>query len=302
MKKQLSLIISLAAVGSVFAQNLDTTNVADQFSAGSRSDQANGATWSAPTYADITGSINYFSTFGAGTATSNPVLDVTAVQTQDGVTAIPAVAANTGDTSSTSNQFSLYVGDGGGGQNLQWGQITNANYYVATAFYCEQRTLAPPDADPLQGWERVYVTVRCPQLSTTSNIDAIGGYALNFETDSGKVQAVKWNPANAAVLTVAQVRARDAAARQVFAEQVLSNGWHRFEVSARNSTITFKVDGVQLAQVTDTTYAAGAPGLSYRENFTDGQQERQGKFDYQFSGPSPVPPPVNAAKDWQIYQ
>lgn len=295
MKKHLFTIITLAAVGSVSAQNLDTTSVADQFSAGSRSDQANGAAYSAPTYPEITGSINYHTTFEGGTAAETPVLNVTQTQTPDGVNPIPAIAANTGDAFSTSNNMAIYVGDFGGGQNLQWGELTNANYYVAAAVWCETRAAGVD-------YERTYITVRCPVISTGSNMDAIGGYAINYESDTGKVQGVEWNPNNAGTLTVAQTTARDANSRVVYGEQVVSNGWHRLEVAAHGSTITFKVDGVTFATANDSTYAAGVPSLSFREVFATSADEHQGRFDYMVSGPSQAPPVVNAAKDWQIYQ
>ena len=257
MIKRISIVtLALAMTTALYAQDLDTANVADQFTAGSRSDQANDSTWAPPTYPEITGSFNYFTTYEAGTATETPVLDVTIAQTVTDIgSAIPAISSNNADTSSTSPNMSIYVGDGGGGQNLQFGQLTNKNYYVATAFWCETR-------DSGLGWERTYLTVRCPLKDTVSNVDAVGGYGIVFESDHGKLQAVKWNPnyATNGDLTVAAVTARDDNARILIAETaaISSPGWHTAKIAAGGSQITFGSTGCRSPRST-TRHSLKAP-------------------------------------------
>ena len=293
MRRLIFFALCAAAASVSVAQDLDTASVADQYSAGSRSNQANGSAYNAPTYPDITGTINYSSTFEGGSATEDEVLNVTQANTTDDPAGpIPAIAGNTGDGASVSPNFAVFIGDGGGGQNLEFGELNDANYQVEAAVYCFPRQpIVSPDPDPLQGWERVYITIRCPQQPAVAgaNPDAIGGYGINFETDNGLFQAVKWNPNNAGIIGAAAVRNRDAAARTVFAQSAAPltvPGWHKIGVKAVGSTISFFVDGAQLTQVTDATFTAGVATLSYREAFSDNANEYQGRFDYMTAGPA----------------
>jgi hypothetical protein len=292
MRKFVFIALCSVAATAAFAQDLDTVSVADQFSAGSRTNQANGSAYSAPTYPDITGTINYSSTFEGGNPVESEVLNVTVQNVTDDPATIPAITGDTGDGASVSPNFAVFVGDGGGGQNLEFGELNDANYQVNAAVYCFPRQpIVSPDPDPLQGWERVYITIRCPQQPATagSNPDAIGGYAINFETDNGLFQAVKWNPNQAGNLGAAAVRNRDATARTVLGQSATAltvPGWHKIGIKASGSTITFYVDGAQLTQVTDTTFTAGIATLSYREAFSDNANEYQGRFDYMTAGPA----------------
>lgn len=301
MKKVFFALLATSLAVGAYAQDLETQSVVDQFSTGNRSSQANGAAYAAPTYADITGSINYASTYEGGTAGEQPVLDVTVSNTTNDPATIPGVTANTADTSSTSNNKAVYVGDGGGGQNLIFGQADDANYYVRTAVYCEARASLASD-----GFERTYVVIHVPgtTYNTTSNVDAIGGFGLCFESDTNKVQAVKFNPNNAGDLTGAAAEARDATARTVFGETAAftASGWHIFEISCRDNNYKFYVDGNKIADVNDLTFSTGFAALCYREVFKTNTNEHQGRFDYLYAGPSPAAPKVNAAKDWTLFE
>ncbi len=289
-----------------WAQDLDTVTVTDQFGSGSRSDQANGSAYAAPTYPDITGTINYYTTYEGGTAGETPVLDVTlATNDPDGAGPSNAIAGNTADTFSTSPNFAVFVGDGGGGQNLTFGEENDANYYVRAAVWCEPHTIASPPQ-----FERIYISMRVPSLvgttfNTISNTDAIGGYGLAFESDTATFLAVIWNPNNAGDLTGAAASTKDATSRTVIAESaaITAGGWHILEVSAYGATITWKVDGAVLAETTDGTFPTGQASLSYREIFTPtAPNEYQSRFDYMVAGPSEAPPVPASANDWQLYQ
>lgn len=303
--KKISLVTLFGALAAlpmaVAAQNLDTTLVVDQFSTGSRSSQPNG---SAYTGADITGPINYYTTFEGGTATETEVLDVTVPQAHDGGGPTPAFPGNTGDSFSTSPNFAIYIGDFGGGQNLMFGTEASSNYFIRAAAYCEPRTVAgtPPQ------FERTYIAARVPALvgttfNTASNTDAIGGYALMFESDTATFIAAKIHPDRAtADLTGAQANGKDAVARTTFAESapISAAAWHVLEINCYNSLITFKVNGTILAQVTDTKYTNGLASLSYREVFTPtAPNEYQGRFDYVVAGPAEAPLSANA---WDLYE
>jgi len=300
-----SLALLLAATAVVLpAQDLDTVNVADQFSTGDRSALANGAAFTA---ADVTGSINYYTTFGGGSGTANPVLDVTVSQPTDGAGPTPAVTGNTTDGFSTSPNFALFVGDAGGGQNLVFGEENDANYFIRAAVYAEPRTVAGTAPQ----FERPYIAARVPSLvgttfNTASNVDAIGGYGLYYETDTATFLAVKMHPNRvAADLSGAAAGARDAVAREVFATSapITVGGWHIIEISCFNQQITFKLDGNTMITVTDTKYAAGQAALAYRELFTPtAPNEYQARFDYVVAGPSTAPPVPAAAGSWNLYE
>lgn len=290
------------AVSPLMAQDLDTTTVVDQFSTGSRSNQANGAAY---TGADITGSINYYTTFEAGTATETEVLDVTIPQAVDGGGPSPAIVGNTGDSFSASPTFAVYIGDFGGGQNLIFGEENDANYYIRAAVWCEPHTIAGPPQ-----FERMYIAARVPStiatvFNTTSNTDAIGGYGLYFESDTATFLAVLIHPTRTTGdLSGAAANLKDATARTVFAESapIVAGGWHILEINCYDSLITYKVDGVELAEVTDTKYTAGQASLSYREVFTPtAPNEYQGRFDYVQAGPGVAPPPTLDAESWVLY-
>jgi len=289
-----------------FAQDLDTVSVFDQFNSGSRSDQANGLGYSSPTYPGITGTINYITSFEGGNADETKVYDVTTTAVVNDIGAgIPPVLANSGDTSSTTQNMAVYIGDGGGGQNLQFGELNDADYTLVTAMWAEPRPAPGDDTLPATGWERMYATIRIPVDTSASgnNVDAEGGYAINFETDHAKFQAVEWNPLNAGALGATAVANRDAAVRTVYGESaaISVGGWHVLKISALGSDIKFYVDGVSIAEITDTTFAAGSAGLCYRERFNTGNNERQGKFDYVGAGPTPTIPSTGVAR-WDLFE
>jgi hypothetical protein len=296
-----SLIAAVAiAPAAVFAQDLDTQFVADQFTSGSRSLFPGTTLYNAGAgFTDITGTIEYKPTFENNNAGETQVWDVTtAVTTDDSGGAIPAPGANTGDTSSTSQNMAIYIGDGGGGDNLEFGTTTSANYFVRSAFYCAQRTVAG-----VNQYEHSYITIRCPESpeATGRNVNAIGGYGLDYEADNGKVSAVKWNPSYPTLLAGGTADLRTNAERTKFADVAVANGWHVFEVAAIGTRIRFKVDGVLLADVSDSLFTSGLAALCYKEVYSSAA-EHQGKFDWMEAGPSPAfPPPVTAVEDWSLY-
>lgn len=299
--KHFVLLISGALLASqAGAQVLGTGTITDQFTAGSRSLYPGTTSYSNPPYTDITGTIEYIPTYTDNDPDETKVWDLTVQNTtNDGSGgSSPAIPSNAGDPFSASPTMGIIVSDGGGGDNLEFGTTTSLNYTLKAAVYCAQRTLA-------DGWERTNVTIRVPLslYDEGRNVDAIGGYSLNFESDSGKVQAVKWNPQYPTLLTASQSSTREAQYRTVLAEQTVSTGWHIFELTAVGDRIVFEVDGNLIADIDDTLFPNGKAALGYREVFGSNANEHGGRFDYMTcTAPKSLPARPTAVKDWMMYE
>lgn len=298
-----SLILSAAAVlvaSYSGAQVLGTGTLVDQFSDGSRSLFPGTTVYANPPYTDITGSIEYKPTFENNNANETKVWNLTQTITTDdgsgGTT--PGVPSNASDPFSASPTMGILISDGGGGDNLEFGTTTSLNYTLKAAVYC-----APRDAG--LGWERTYIVIRCPASPETTgrNVDALGGYSLNYESDTGKVQAVKWNVKYPTLLSGAEAEIRTGEFRQVFGETAVSAGWQILEITAVDDRIFFEVNGVKLADVNDSQFASGLASLSYREVFPSNANEHGARVDYMTcTAPKSLPAPPTAASDWALYQ
>ncbi len=324
----LSFTVLMACAGAS-AQDLDSITISDQFSnVGGYRGNNNGSGTSAaskPTSVSLEWEDIFTTQAGAGVSAPNgfiryinswaktnttitpnlpetPVVDATAAFNNPDRSStatplsIPGVAADL-RTSSTSVGC-IAVADDGGFNGLFFGESDDRNYWVQVDVYCENRTPAAVE------YEEVSLAARAgrtddPNIRELSyNMERAGSYAINWDTVTGKAYANKFP---GGTYTTTLLNNRDASIRQTLASSAaLVTGWHTFRIECENAHIRFFVDGTQIANLVDNSFANGRPGLIYRENGFASAAEHQGRFDNLHAGPQAVT--ITPASDWQLFQ
>lgn len=206
-------------------------------------------------------------------------------------TAMPPIEGNTLD-GATSPGFALKVGGFYSWDMLAFGQDADSNYFVEADAYCELR-----DDTPEAMYDQVSLGIHCslfnPNIVSldaygdTNSNGSSGGYALSYESDTGKIIARKFAQANANTYVLNRI--------ENYAEDfanitITQSGWHRFRVEYLNGKITFSVDGDILAEVEDADYPFGPAGLHYRAAYNDVLENmalmHHARFDNLKAGPS----------------
>ena len=118
--------------------------------------------------------------------------------------------------------------------------------------YCEYR----PDV-AADGFERVGLFTRDSgnAVFDTSYCGAANCYALTYDSDTGRIRAAK----------VVDGTTTDFLAAQPLYDQ--SSGWHQFRIETSGARIFYFVDGVPIADVTDTTHVSGRFGIGHSNHF-----------------------------------
>ncbi len=213
-----------------------------------------------------------------------------------------AIEANT-QQGATSPKFALEVGGYYSWDMLAFGQNADDNYYVEVDAYCDVRIDAPEGM-----FDRISLGSHCsvydpskPSLDAygdSNTYRSSGGYAITFETDSGIIYARKYAPDNSKV----RANERTEGYAVDFGQVTLTkSGWHRFRIEYVNQQVTFKVDGQQVAQVTDGDYPFGPAGLHYRGSYSDSPSDlvymNHARFDNLKAGPTTE---VTGVSDWML--
>ncbi len=237
-----------------------------------------------------------------------PVIDVTQEKTYivgfpdaEQVEAfLPAIEPNPLEGAS-SPRFAVEVGVSYAWDMLVFGQNTNRNYYVEADVYCEIRD------DITSGYDRVSLGVRC-NASDPANpvLDAAGdtipymssgGYALSYETDYAQVIARKYADSND---TAHAVNRLEGFAEEYGTVNIDESGWHRFRIECVEDTITFIVDGNEIASVTDEENPWGPAALHYRACFPDIPADLQNMHHARFDNLKAGPTQATAVKNWMV--
>ncbi len=243
-----------------------------------------------------------------------PVIDVTQekfheVGFPDGEIAeayLPPIEPNTLD-GATSPQYAVEVGLSYSWDMLVIGQNTDADYFVEVDVYCEVR-------DDLEtGYDRVSLGVRCnatdpemPALDARGdNVPhwSSGGYALSYETDLGEIIARKYAPSND---TAHVLKRMEGFAEDYASVPITEDGWHRFRIECVGDTITFFVDGEEIAEVTDESmdsdyaYPYGPAALHYRACYSDSAPDLANMHHARFDNLTAGPTAPTAVQNWMV--
>jgi hypothetical protein len=317
MKKYFFVIVFfMFCFACIFAQDLDTTTVRDQFDSGLRGNATGSLTYGAPNtdgseYLDITntngvtGTIRYINGFaGASTGDStygeSPVEDVTVAHNNPDralVAGIPAIVQNS-RPGATSPKMAILLGDDGGWNAIFLGESNDGDYYIEIDAYCYDRSALGTTA-----YENIMVDVRAardadPNMTDYSyNLDRAGSYCLMYDSVLKKIQALKWNFGQ----TYTSIQNRDTVNYVEFGNVPnVTEGWHTFRIECYQTTIRYYFDGALVADVSDSTYTNGRPGFGYREAGVADADERQGHFDNLKAGPFKIA--SLGAHNWAIYE
>lgn len=316
MKRLLSFVLAGSLCAVVSAQDLDTVGFVDQLNSGSRGNNtaaAGGASAKdGSEYLDYTGPdlsgtatyVRYINTWVNGEVES-PILDITQNQfnpdrPSTNMANLPIPANTRRPAGEAGGNTAMLVGDDGGYNAIFFGESDDANYFVEVDMYCKVFT----PSDPVK-YEMSGVAVRAgrdndPAMTdTTFNIDRAGSYALVYDVHRKTISARKWTTGN----SVANIFNRVASTFTEYGTvAVPTSDWYTLKIVANGSTITYFVNGTQIAQETDTTFTNGRPGMYYREGGTTAtgvvsEQELQGIFDRLRSGPAATA----SVTDWSMY-
>lgn len=321
-----AIVILFCAPG--MAQNLDSVTVSDQFTSGTRGNEASACYGpEAPYYGatcedgsdavnitnanGATGTIGFINTW-AGASTGDaangetPVVNITNDYKQpDRALAIAESIPQNTRPGATSPTMAVIISDDGGHNGLYWGEADNSSYYVQADVYCEDRT-----GDGIStGYEVAAVAIRCASRNGgwtdyTFNVDRSGSYAIVHDRILNTIEALKYTDGN----SVTEVTSRAASSKTVFATQSnVTEGWHTFKIAADGDQVKFYVNEVAIAEVRDASYESGYPGLFYRENSVASEQEHPAIFDNMISGPYTVPVPdtptaSSSVERWELFE
>jgi hypothetical protein len=129
------------------------------------------------------------------------------------------------------------------------------------------------------------------------NLDRAGSYCIMYDSVLQTVQAMKWGYGH----TFTSITDRDPSNYTEYAViNSVSEGWHTFRIECFQDIIRFYLDGNLIADVIDTEYISGRPGIGYRETGVDSAEERQGHFDNLQAGPHSIE--FLATRDWELYE
>ncbi len=175
--------------------------------------------------------------------------------------------------------YVIKVADPAGGvETVRRGDFGDADCVVQADVYCEYRPDLAGD-----GYERYGIFARDSGTGAFGLASFGGGdcYALTCDSDSGRIRAGKYVNG-----TLTDFREAD--------PYVLpSTAWRRFRIECRDTGIRYCVDGTEIANVTDTTFARGYFGIGYHERFTTNSNMHGTRAD-NFSADLPSPPPGKA--------
>lgn len=319
MKRLLALVVAGSLCAVVGAQDLDTVGFVDQLNSGNRGNDTafgkTGSTNSAPDGSDfqeysgpdLSGApfVRYINTWVKGEVES-PILDITQNQfnpdrPSTNMANLPIPANTRRPAGEAGGNTAMLVGDDGGYNAIFFGESNDANYFVEVDMYCMVYTPSNPVLYEMSG-----VAVRAgrdndPTMTdATFNVDRAGSYALVYDVHRKTISARKWTTGN----TVANIYNRVAGTYTEYGTlAVPESDWYTLKIVANGSTITYFVNGTQIAEETDATFANGRPGLYYREGGSTATgveppgMELQGIFDRLRSGPAATA----SVTDWSMY-
>lgn len=316
MKRLLSLVVAGSLCAVVGAQDLDTVGFVDQLNSGSRGNNSAAAGGASnkdgSEYLDYTGTdlsgtaayVRYINTWATGQVES-PIVDITTAQqnpdysTVTNMSNLPIPANTRRPVGEAGGNTAMLVGDDGGYNSIFFGESDDANYFVEVDMYCKVFTPSTPVSYEVSGVAARAARNNDPGIQDASfNVDRAGSYALVYDVHRKTISARKWTTGN----TVANIYNRVASTFTEYGTlAVPTSDWYTLKIVANGSTITYFVNGVQIAQATDTTFANGRPGLYYREGSgttaVDPTKELQGIFDRLRSGPAATA----SVTDWSMY-
>lgn len=300
-------ILTVFAFASVaMAQDLDSTSITDQFNVGARGNETGtggsygasntlGTEFSDYSGADSSGGpISYINTYaGASSGDAvhgeSPVLDVTNVGNPDRALLGNIISPNS-RPGATDGGTVVLLSDDGGTNCLIFGENDDANYYVEADVYCY-------DQSGIVGDSWAFVAARACRdednatiWSGAFTVDREASYLLAYDYTTLTVGAYVI-PNDCAGFASGPGTAVPAPV----GTQVVTEGWHTLRVEADSTTITYSVDGTQIAQITDVEIANGRGALGFRETGVTSASERAGTFDNLKAGP------VSAVGEWNLY-
>lgn len=142
----------------------------------------------------------------------------------------------------------------GGVETIRYGDFADADYAVAADVYCEYR----PDVSD-DGFERYGIFSR-DSGTGAFGLSTYGGgncYALTYDSGDGRIRA-------GVVVNGTLTDFRES--ERIYAS---TTEWRRFQIDCRGSTVTYYVNGEQIAAVTNARHARGYFGIAYQSFFKD---------------------------------
>ena len=152
------------------------------------------------------------------------------------------------------DSYVLRVRDATGGiDTTRIGSLTSSDYFVEAHLYCDTRTISGET-----GFERIGIFARDNGSGMFEGISSGGiqgnNYALTWDSNTGRVQCLR---------TVSGVPVDVLSAP----EYRTGSAWRLFRIETVGTTITFKMDGLTLLTVADSTHATGSGGIGYHDYF-----------------------------------
>jgi exopolysaccharide biosynthesis protein len=140
----------------------------------------------------------------------------------------------------------------GGVDSARVGDLSDTNYTVQAAIYCEYRANVAAN-----GYELCGLFARDNGNQAFTSVTYNGNcYALIYRTDNGQLLAAK---------VIGGAITDFLAARPLYLQ---TSGWHTFALRCYRSVITYLLDGSAICAASDTTFSRGYCGIGYQSHFS----------------------------------
>ncbi len=177
--------------------------------------------------------------------------------------------------------YAVVVSDPAGGvETMRRGDWGDADYAVQADIYCEYR----PDV-AANGYERYALFARDDGIGglglTTSSYGAGNCYVMTYDSNNGRLRAGKHVNG-----TLTDFRAANPLT-------LASTAWRRFRIECLGNRIRYFLNGTEIANVIDNSFASGYFGIGYHELFSSNANIRGTRAD-NFLVTLPDMPPAKA--------
>lgn len=162
----------------------------------------------------------------------------------------------------------------GGVETTRIGNLLDENYTVECSIYCEYRPELASD-----GYERVGIFLRDNGNGCFDHSYAGGGYCylMTWDSDTGRIRCLVSQGGQLTDLAPTTLN-------------YPSSAWRKMSITAVDSTLSFYVDGVLVADALNTAFASGQCGIGYHEYFTTNTNMHGTRADNFYADSGTLPP------------